>query len=58
MKQVAFLEFDGLVFDACFILEYELEDGRRAYLDKFDKYFYNSICNLLRNNGKSYIPFK
>ena len=38
-KKIAFLKLVGPVFDTGFILEYDLEDGRRAYLDKFDKYF-------------------
>lgn len=46
-KKIAFLKFVGPVFDTGFILEYDLEDGRRAYLDKFDKYFSKSICSLL-----------
>jgi hypothetical protein len=43
MNKVAFLEFAGLVFDTCFILEDKLEDGRRTSLDKVDKYFYEAM---------------
>ena len=43
MKQVAFLEFGGLLFDTGFILEDELKDGRWTFLDKIDKYFYETI---------------
>jgi hypothetical protein len=58
MNKVAFLEFVGLVFDTGIILEDELEDGRRTSLDKIDRYFYETISSLLRNNDRPYIPFK
>jgi hypothetical protein len=35
-NKVSVTEFAGLVFDICFILEDELEDGRRTSLDKID----------------------
>jgi hypothetical protein len=58
MNKVAFLELVGLVFDTSFILEDELEDGRTSP-DKIDRYFYETIWGLLRNNGsRPYIPFK
>lgn len=55
-----FLEFAGLVFDAGVILEDELEVGRRTSLDKCDKYIYENVSSLLRNNGRLqvYIPCK
>jgi hypothetical protein len=58
MNKVASLEFAGLVFGTSFILEDNLEDGRRTSLDKVDKYFYKTISSLLRHNGRLYIPFK
>lgn len=58
MKQVAFLEFGGLVFDTGFILEDELKDGRRTFLNKIDIYFYETIRGLVRNNSRLHIPFK
>jgi hypothetical protein len=58
MNTIAFLEFVGLVFDTGFVLENELEDGRRASRDKIDKYFYEIIWGLLRSNSRPYIPFK
>ncbi len=54
----AFLEFVGLVFDTRIVLENELEVERRTTLDEVDKYFYGIILSPLRNNGRSYIPFK
>ena len=42
MNRFACLEFAGLVFDTCFILEDKLansEDGCRMTQDKMDKYF-------------------
>jgi hypothetical protein len=50
-----FLEFAGLVFDTGFILEDELEDGRRASLDKMDRYFCATILSVFGDNGSSYI---
>ena len=58
MNKVASLEFVGLVFDTSIILDDKLEDGCRASLDKIDKYFYETISNLLRSNDRYYIPFK
>jgi len=58
MNKNAFLEFVGLVFDTSIVLENELEVGRRTSLDKIDKYFYATISSLLRNDVRSYIPFK
>ena len=58
IHEAAFIELVGLVYDASIILQDELEDGRRTPLDKFDKYFYERICDLLRNDGRLYIPFK
>ena len=58
MKKAASLELVGSVYDAAIVLQDELEDGRRTSFDKFDKYFYECICDLLRNNGRPYIPFK
>ena len=58
MNRVALLEFSGLVFDTCFILEDELYVGRRTVLDKIDKYHYKKISGLLKHNGRPYIPFK
>ena len=55
MNKVAMLEFVGLVFDTGIILEDELEDGRRASLDKIDKYFYETISSLFGNNSRLYI---
>ena len=52
MNEVALLEFMGLVFDTGIILEDKLEDGRRALLDKIDRYFYETISNVLGNNDR------
>jgi hypothetical protein len=43
MNTIAFFEFVGLAFDTRSVLENELEDGCRTSLDKFDKYFYETI---------------
>ena len=40
------------------ILEDELEDGRRAPLDKIDRDFYETISSLLGYNCRPNIPFK
>ena len=56
-SNVVLLESVGLAYDAGIVLQDELEDGLRTSLDKFDKYFYESICSLLRNNSRPYIPF-
>ena len=58
MNKNVILKFARLVFDSSVILEDELEVGCRTSLDKFDKYFYETILRLLRNNGWPYIPFK
>lgn len=58
MNKVTFLEFSGLVFDASFVFEDELEGGRWTFLDKMDEYLYESICGLLRNDTRPYVPFK
>ena len=58
MNKVALLEFVGLVFDTGIILEDELDGRRRTPLDKIDRYFYENISNLLRNNIRPDIPFK
>ena len=53
------LEFMGLVFDTGIILEDKLEDGRRTLLDKIDRYFYETISNVLGNNDRPQIlPLK
>lgn len=56
--KVAFFEFVGLEFDAGIVLQDELKEGRRTSLDKIDRYFYETISRLLRNNGSPYLPFK
>ena len=53
-SNAVFLEFVGLAYDAGIVLQDEFEDGLRTSLDKFDKYFYEGICNLLRNNNRPY----
>ena len=58
LNKVALLEFAGLVFDTCFVLEDELEVGCRTSLDKTDKYFYKTISTLLTHDARPYIPFK
>ena len=58
MNKVALLEFVGFMFDSGIILEDELEVGCRTSLDKIDKYFYETISSLLRNDCRPYIPFK
>ena len=61
MNIVTFLEFSGLVFDASFVFEDELEVGRRtsqSFLDKYDIYPYESICGLLQNDTRPNILFK
>lgn len=59
MNKIAFLEFLGLEYDAGIVLqEPELENSPWTSLDKFDKDLYESICCLLRNEGRTYIPFK
>ena len=52
MNEVALLEFMRLVFDTGIILEDKLEDGRRTLLDKIDRYFYETISNVLGNNDR------
>ena len=60
MNEVALLELVGLVFDTVMILEDNLkfEDGRWTCLDKFDRYFCETIMSLRRNKDGSDIPFK
>ena len=58
MNTLTFLDLVGLVYDAGFVLQHELKVGRRASLDKFNKYFYESISGLLRNNRRPHVPFK
>ena len=48
MNRIVVLEFAGFVFDTGVILENELEVGRRTYLDKYDKYLYETVSSLLR----------
>ena len=58
MNKVASPNLVGFVNDTGFVLQDELDVGRRTSLDKFNEYiWYGSICGLLRNND-SYIPFK
>ena len=58
-SNVVFLELIGLAYDAgIIVLQDELEDGLRTSLDKFDKYFYKRISSLLRDSGRTHIPFK
>ena len=57
-NRVALLEFVGLVFDAGIVFQDELKDGRRTSVDKIDRYFYETILCLLRDNDRPYIPFK
>jgi hypothetical protein len=47
MNKVTLLEFMGLVFDTGMILEDQLEDGRRTSVDKIDRYFWETMSNLL-----------
>jgi hypothetical protein len=56
--KVAFLELVGLVFDTSIVFEDKLEGGPWTFFDKIDRYFYEIICGLHRNNGRPYIPFK
>ena len=42
-SNVVFLELVGLAYDSGIVLQDELEDGLRTSLDKFDKYFYETI---------------
>ena len=58
MNKVVFFKLVGLVYVGMIVLQDELEDGRRTSLDKFDKYFYESILSLLANDYRPYIPFK
>jgi hypothetical protein len=58
MKEIVFLENIGPLFDTSTILEDEPEGGRRTSLNKMDRYFYATILSVLRDNCKSYIPFK
>ena len=58
MNKVAFLESVGLVLGTSINLEDEVEVERRTPLDKIDRYFYETILILLRNNDRPYIPFK
>ena len=43
MHKVTLLVFVGIAFDTSMTLESELEDRRRASLDKIDIYFYKAI---------------
>ena len=53
-----FFEFSGLVFDTVAVLEYELEVGRRAFLDKIDRDIYEKTLSILIKECRANIPFK
>ena len=52
MNKAAFFELVGPVHTAGVVLQNELEDGRRTCLDKIDKYFYEAISSLVRQDGR------
>ena len=58
MNEVAFLESPGLVLGTGINLEDEVKVERRTPPDKINRYFYETISILLKNNDRSYIPFK
>ena len=58
MNKFSFLESVGLVLDTGINLEVEVNVERRTPLDKIDRYFYETISILLRNNDRPYKPFK
>ena len=53
MNNVAFLESVGLVLDTGINFEDEVELKRRTPLDKIDRYIYETISILVRNNDRS-----
>ena len=61
MKWIAFLKIIGCLFDTSTILaedELEPEGIPWAAVGKMDRYIYATISTVLRDNGRSYIPFK
>ena len=58
MNKVAFLESFGLVLATRINLEDEVEVEHRTSPDKINRYVYENISILLRNNDRPYIPFK
>jgi hypothetical protein len=58
MNEIEFLENFGRLYDTSTILEDELDGGRRTSLDKMNRYFYATILTMLRDDGRSYLPFK
>ena len=59
MKAIVFPENFGPLLDTSTLFEDELEGRRWTSLDKMDRYFYATVLRLfIRDNGKSYIPFK
>ena len=60
MNMVVSLELVRLVFDTGgMILEDKLQVGRRTFLDKIDRDFYETIMSLLSNDCWRYIiPLK
>ena len=59
IQKAASLEFSA-VFDANFVFEDELEVGRWTFRNKvdIDRHLYESICGLLQNDTRHYLPFK
>ena len=58
MYKVASLESVRLVKGTGISLEDEVDIERRTPLDKIDRYFYETISIMLRNNDRPYVPFK